>query len=174
MSSKHVHLPYLAVKSVPAVFLDRINGLNLFHLEVSCRSFTPALCDHMRLPQEQGLHTAETGRGGRVANLLGSPFLCWVVGHSFVDDFSRVVFDDDESEDLTEERVVGLHKVTGPDFVRVILQECRPGLAAGRGALARHTHVLLDRPLGHGNAQLEQLPANPLSSPPAPLPGKRW
>ena len=58
-----------------------------------------------------------------VAELLSGPLLSRMVGHSTVDDFSCVVLDDDEGEDLAESNVVGLHEIAGPDLMGVVFQE---------------------------------------------------
>ncbi len=88
-----------------------------------------------------------------------------VVGHGLVNDLSSVVLDDDEGEDLTEEGIVGLHEITGPDFVRMVVEERRPVLPAARGAFAGFAHVLLNRPLRDGEAELEEFAADSLGTP---------
>jgi hypothetical protein len=55
------------------------------------------------IPNDESRRVVEGG----VAELLRGPLLRGVVGHGLVDDLSGVVFDDDESEALTEEGASG-------------------------------------------------------------------
>ena len=49
--------------------------------------------------------------------------------------------------------------------MRVVLEKCRPRLAARRGAFSSKPHVLLDRAFGDNDAEFEQFTANALSAP---------
>ena len=77
-----------------------------------------------------------------VAKLLSRPRLRRVVGCSVIDDLSCVMLHDHEGENLTEADVVTLHEVAGPNLVCVVVEECRPRLAARRSAFPSHSHVL--------------------------------
>src|SRR5690606_19699317 len=86
-------------------------------------------------------------------------------GHCLVDKLPRIVLADDDSDDLAKANVVGLHEITGPDLVCMVLEECRPRLAARRRALSSHSHILLDRAFGDNDAEFEQFAADSLSTP---------
>src|ERR1039458_8507079 len=100
---------------------------------------------------------------GCVAQLLGRPFLRGIPRGGGVDHSSRPKMDDEECVDLAEEDVIGLHKVTRPGLVGVILQERRPGLSAT--ARADRAHIFLHGAFADLDAQFEQFPTDALSTP---------
>ncbi len=100
-----------------------------------------------------------------VAKLLSRPRLRGMVRDGLVDNFSRVVLDNDEGEDLAEAKVVTLHEIASPDLMCVVLEKCRPRLTARRSAFPSHSHVLLNRPLGDDDTEFEQFTANALGTP---------
>lgn len=106
----------------------------------------------------------------RLAELLGHPSARRRAGHSDVNNSSRFEFDQEEREDRSEEKVVGLQEVAGPGFVGMIAQERRPALA-GWSRSSNSAHVLLDRALRHADVELQQFAANPLGSPETIAPG---
>ncbi|MFT4572223.1 MAG: hypothetical protein ACI841_003545 [Planctomycetota bacterium] len=64
------------------------------------------------------------------------------------------IIDDEEREDRSEEDIVSLQKIAGPDMATMIAQEGLPGLTARRLQTHR-THVLLNRRLSVPDAELE-------------------
>jgi hypothetical protein len=78
-----------------------------------------------------------------------------------LDDAPRAEVEKEEQEDGTEEKIVALDEIARPDDIAVILEEGRPRLAR-RPVLSYLPNVLLDRSLGQGNPELEQLATNAL------------
>ena len=81
-----------------------------------------------------------------------------------VDDLAGPVGDDKEGVDRAEPGVVELQEIADPDVVRVVPEEGPPGLAV-LPARTDGPHVLLDRPLAHADAELEQFAADPFGAP---------
>jgi hypothetical protein len=69
---------------------------------------------------------------GRVPQLLRRPLLGRVPRGRDVHDLARALIHQEEEEQRPEEQVVGLHEVTAPDVVSVVLDEGRPGLGIRR------------------------------------------
>ncbi len=99
---------------------------------------------------------------------------------------SGAALNDEEDEQRTEEQVINLEEVTGPNLSSMVVQECAPGLSGWFGCCWRWrtslAHVLLNGALGYADRQLEELTANALGSPEAvildqlldQLDGRRW
>ena len=102
--------------------------------------------------------------GRRLAKLLGDPRIGWGASDVDMHDLATAVPNDDEGEDGTEPGVIELQEVAGPDIRRVVTEEGVPRLSR-RLARAEGPHVLLDRPLAHAEAELEQFAADPFGSP---------
>ncbi len=102
--------------------------------------------------------------GRRLAKLLGDPRIGWGASDVDMHDLAAAVRKDDEGEDGTEPGVLELKEVAGPDIRRVVAEEGVPRLSK-RLARAEGPHVLLDRPLAHAEAELEQFAADPFGSP---------
>ena len=56
-----------------------------------------------------------------IAQLLSYPPVCWVSRDAEMDDAAGAQLNDDEYEDGTEEDVMGLKKVAGPDLAGVVV-----------------------------------------------------
>jgi len=108
------------------------------------------------------------GRG--LAPPLGDPGVGRVARRAHVDDLPRRQLDDDEGEQRSKEDVRHRQEVARPSFCGVVAQEGGPGLPARPWGLLM-AEVRLDRPLAHGHAQLQQLAADPLSTPEGVLGG---
>jgi hypothetical protein len=74
------------------------------------------------------------------------------------------MLNDNENKERSEEEVVGLDKVAGPDMGNMVLQECRPGLT-GRRRIVTPIHVLLNGSFADADAQLEQFATNSFCDP---------
>ena len=83
---------------------------------------------------------------------------------------ARTEFDDEEGANLPEEKVDDREKVTRPDHLGVILEECRPILTMG-GVGACQADVLLDRRPSDLNSEFHEFAMNALDAPEAILPG---
>ena len=108
--------------------------------------------------------------------LLGDPRIGWMPGHSDMHNFARAELDDDEGKERPKAEVRDLEKVASPDLGGMVVQEGSPGLTCPL-RLSSVPYVLLDGPLTHPDAQLDQLTAYghrgsrcaPARSQPAPL-----
>jgi hypothetical protein len=109
------------------------------------------------------------GRG--LTQLLRDPGVGRLPRHPDVDHAARAERDDDERGQRAEEEVRHRQEVAGPDLGGVVAQEGRPRLPA-RPRGARTGQVGLDRALGHADAEIAQLAANPLG-PPARVLGRQ-
>jgi hypothetical protein len=101
---------------------------------------------------DEVLRSHPIGRG--LPQLLRGPSIggrsCDVdVNHS-----PRVVFDNEEGEQRTEEEVSDWQKVAGPDLLGMRLQEGLPGLSSWSGG-AHGSHILLNGALADMKTQLE-------------------
>jgi hypothetical protein len=67
------------------------------------------------------------------------------------------------ADDRLEPDVVELEEITRPDLVHVVPEERRPALPPGTRT-SKPAHVLLDGPLRHVDAELQQLTSNPFGS----------
>ena len=99
-----------------------------------------------------------------LSELLSDPRIGRGAGDVDVDDLAGPVGDDKERVDRAEPGVVELQDIAGPDVVRVVPEEGPPGLAV-LPARTDGSHVLLDRPLAHADAELEQFAADPFGAP---------
>ena len=99
-----------------------------------------------------------------LSELLSDPRIGRGAGDVDVDDLAGPVGDDKERVDRAEPGVVELQDIAGPDVVRVVPDEGPPGLAV-LSARTDGPHVLLDRPLAHADAELEQFAADPFGAP---------
>ena len=102
-------------------------------------------------------------RGG-LAQLLRHPGVGRVACRTHMDDPPRGQLDDEEGEQWAEEEVGDREEVAGPGFCGVAAQEGGPGLPA-RPRYPVTTQVCLDGALGHEDAELPQLAADPLGPP---------
>jgi len=77
-------------------------------------------------------------------------------------DPTRAEVDDNEREARPEPQVGDLEEVSGPDIRRMAAEEGGSRLPARRyPPRSRRAQALLDRPLAHPHAQIEELPADP-------------
>ena len=74
------------------------------------------------------------------------------------------MLNDNEYKERSEEKVVDLDEVAGPDMWSMVLQECRPGLTGWR-RIVTPVHILLNGSFADADAQLEQFAANPFCAP---------
>jgi hypothetical protein len=79
-------------------------------------------------------------------------------------DAARAQFDDDEGEQRAEEEVGDREEVAGPDVGSVVAQGRRPGLPAATCRMGS-AHVLLHRPRGHADGQLQEFAPDALRAP---------
>jgi hypothetical protein len=103
---------------------------------------------------------------GRVPQLLRRPLLGRVPRGRDVHDLARALIHQEEEEQRPEEQVVGLHEVTAPDVVGVVLDEGCPPLAT-TAVLADGAHVLLNGPLAQLYAEFQELAPDPFGPPEA-------
>jgi hypothetical protein len=99
---------------------------------------------------------------GGVARLLSAPRVGGCVRHRGVNDRASPQVEKEKYEDLAKLGIVGLHEVRGPRDV--VVQECRPALIVA-AMTCGSPHIALDRTFAHADAELEQLPADPLGAP---------
>jgi len=102
--------------------------------------------------------------GGRFPELLCHPSIGRRACHAHMDDLTRLQFDEEEGKEWSKEQIGDLQEVTGPDLCGVSAQEGAPLLPSWL-LCANIPHVLLDRPLAHTQAQFQEFPANPFSTP---------
>ncbi len=86
-----------------------------------------------------------------------------------MDHSARVQFDEEESEERTEEKVCHGKKVAGPDLLGMGVYE-RPPRLSSWPAGAHSSHVLLNGALADADAQLEQFAPDALCSPQSIVP----
>jgi hypothetical protein len=107
-----------------------------------------------------------------LAQLLGHPGIRRVARHAHVHHAARPERDHDEDTQGPEEGVGDLEEVAGPDVGGVVAQERGPRLARLPG-WAGSAHVLLHRPLGHTDVQLQAFAADALGTPASIRGGQR-
>jgi hypothetical protein len=83
-----------------------------------------------------------------------------------MNDAPRAELGDEEGEERTEEHVMDLQEVAGPDAAGVILEEGWPGLAA-RSRWPCGAHIPLNCTFRDLDAKLQQLALDPLCTPQA-------
>ena len=74
------------------------------------------------------------------------------------------MLNDDEYEEPTEEDVIDLCEITGPDVRSMVVQKGPPVLACWRRPIIS-LHILLDSALTDLDAELEEFAPNAFSSP---------
>jgi len=96
--------------------------------------------------------------------LLGDPGISRVACHGPMHDAPRGMLEDEKGEHGSEEEIGRLEKVARPDASDLVAEEGRPGLSSRlwRTSTAR---ALLNRALGHANAQLQEFTTDALGSP---------
>ena len=100
--------------------------------------------------------------------LLSDPGIRGIPGHAKVNEASRAQLDDDEQEYASEEDVIGLKEITGPDLPGMVAEEGCPGRHWGTGPTYL-LDVLLDGALADSQSELEQLSPHAFCPPGAVL-----
>ncbi len=97
----------------------------------------------------------------RLAQLLTNPCIRRQPGHPNMDDAPRTKLGDEEREERTEAEIRELQEITGPDDIGMVAEKGCPSLTVGIrwGTLP---YVAPNRPLGHLDAQFQQLALYPL------------
>src|SRR5215470_6280738 len=93
--------------------------------------------------------------GGCFSQVLRHPGIGRRVRHSHVNHLARLQLDHEEDEEWSKEEISDLQEITFPDLACVVAQKGRPLLTSWL-ASAYASHVLLDGPLAHTDAQFQQ------------------
>ncbi len=80
-----------------------------------------------------------------LSQLLRNPGIGGRARHIYMDDLPRLLFNDEERKERTEEEIRHLQKITGPDLCRMVAQEGFPFLSTN-SSWASKFHILLNRP----------------------------
>ena len=108
--------------------------------------------------------TSALARRASAAEVAGQPVGARSSGRCEAEHGPGCQVHEDEDEVTSEPNVTSLEEVAAPDASRLVPEEGRPPLTAWRCA-ADSTDVPLDRAVGDGAAQLEELAANTLGAP---------
>ena len=101
---------------------------------------------------------------GRFSQLLRHPGISRGSCHADMDHPSRLQFDEEEGEERSKKEIGDLQEVARPDLSCVSAQKRAPLLTLWLGC-ANRPHVLLNSSLADMNAQFQQFPTNPFSTP---------
>ena len=83
-------------------------------------------------------------KGGGFSQLLRDPGVCRIPCDADMNHSPRMQVNDEEGKERTEKEVGDREKVTGPDLLRMSMQEGCPGLPTW-ASRAHLSHILLDR-----------------------------
>jgi hypothetical protein len=103
--------------------------------------------------------------GSGLPQLLCGPLVARRPSDIEVEDFAGPTVDDEERKEGPEHHVVELQKITSLDIAAVVVEKGRPRPPRRYARFVNPAHVLLDSPLAHFDAELEELTADALCSP---------
>ena len=69
-----------------------------------------------------------------------------------------------KNKNRSEEHIIGLHKITGPDGFSMVVEKGGPGLPMW-ARLTHAAHITPDRALADANTQFQQFTSNAFGSP---------